>query len=187
VWLHLREEKFSGDRSLMVDALLRASGCSADDVQFAYGCRVCGSSEHGKPRVVSPAGWYISVSRAEKMVAVAVTRSADVGVDITSVAAVSRADIGPVARHEADDGETTREIAESWAAKEAVLKATGWGLHLEPSTVGIAEGEVQFWPAELELHDAPSLGIFEVNDLVGAVVVLGQPGTIRLEMLSYGA
>ena len=108
------------------------------------------------------------------MVAVAVTRSADVGVDITSVAAVSRADIGPVARHEADDAETAREMAESWAAKEAVLKATGWGLHVEASGIAIAAGVVEFWPAELELDEAPGLAYFEVGaGVVGAVAVLG--------------
>ena len=186
VSLFLRRERVRGDRSLLLEAIVRASGCDEADVRIDYSCRVCGSAEHGKPRVVSPAGWYVSLSRAETMVAVAVTRSADVGVDITSVHAVTRADVNPVLRHPADDAVTGHDIAESWAAKEAVLKATGWGLHVEPSTVAIAEHEVQFWPEELGLVDAPTLSFFEVDELVGVVAVLGQPGTIRLAMQSMG-
>ena len=170
----VRDGVARNDRSVLHDAIGAVSGYAPSAVEVEYRCVRCGLVGHGKPNVVTPAGYFASLSRSGQLVAVAVTDAGPIGIDITNVAAVSRADVGAVLRHPEDDAVTPVEIARSWAAKEAVLKATGWGLHVEASGIAIAAGVVEFWPAELELDEAPGLAYFEVGaGVVGAVAVLG--------------
>ena len=176
VAVYVREATGPDDRSLLADAISETSGCDSSAVEIEYRCLRCGSVGHGKPHVVEPAGYFVSLSRSAGLVAVAVTDGAPVGIDITRIDAVARADVSAVLRHSDDDAVTPIEIARSWAAKEAVLKATGWGLHIDPSELAVVGGQLVLWPAQLELDEAPEVDHFEVGDeVVGAVafVVVG--------------
>jgi 4'-phosphopantetheinyl transferase len=127
------------------DALLRAEvatwlGVPADDVTVGRLCPRCGSAAHGRPLV---AGRYaalaprVSVSRGGGRLVVALTDEGLVGVDVVSLADVE----GEAARRTADalrlpldTPEST--LAQEWARVEAVLKATGQGLAVDPPEAG---------------------------------------------------
>ena len=158
----------SDDRSLLVDAVAASSGCPVSAVSVVQRCAVCGEVGHGAPVVVEPAGWFVSLSRAGTLEAVAVAR-VGVGLDIEIVAAV--------AAHPVDGAASARE----WCGKEAVLKACGVGLRVSPELL-VFEGDVlELWPESLGLEEVPGVAWFEVAEgVVGAVAVLGAEAPVPL-------
>lgn len=78
-------------------------------------CRWCGSSEHGRPVAIGSAA-AVSISYAAGLVAVAWSSDGPVGIDV-------ELDGDPV------DGVGTRS---DWVRHEALLKASGDGLHRDP-------------------------------------------------------
>jgi 4'-phosphopantetheinyl transferase len=127
------------------DALLRAEvaawlGVRADEVAVGRLCPRCGSAAHGRPLVT---GRYaalaprLSVSRGGGRLVVALTDEGLVGVDVVALADVT----GEAARRTADALRLPLEtpeatLAEEWARAEAVLKATGQGLAVDPPEAG---------------------------------------------------
>ena len=97
---------------LVVAAL---SGSTAGEVVIQQTCRWCGGA-HGRPSVQSPAGVFVSWSHAADRVLAAATTAGPVGVDVESVAAVTKARVP--------------EDAPAWVWNESLLKATGDGLTL---------------------------------------------------------
>jgi 4'-phosphopantetheinyl transferase len=113
-------------------------GCTAADVRFAY-------AEHGKPAVAG-APLHFSASRRGELALVAVARDRALGIDVEGVRplpdldAVIRATctaaeqaalqvLNPAARLHA--------FYRCWTGKEAYLKLHGWGLTVEPGTIGV--------------------------------------------------
>jgi hypothetical protein len=76
------------------------------------------------------------------------------------------------------DGAREERGAILWTAKEAVLKATGHGLNVDPSMLALdvaADGAVELiaWPDVLGLGSAPPINIFRPDaDVIGALAVL---------------
>lgn len=99
--------------------------------QLERSCAGCGSIEHGAIRVGGPRVWA-SVSRAQGWRLVAACDTGPVGVDVEPGGSVSAAVVRAVALHPleavADDAQATR----IWVRKEAVLKAFGLGLTVDP-------------------------------------------------------
>jgi len=132
--------KFESDRDiyLVAHALVRRmlsnlTGAASDALQFVAG-------EHGRPEIVAPgpaAAFRFNLSHTHGLVACAVTREADIGVDVEYVE--RKVDVLNVADHvfsvreveglAALSGEAQRErFFELWTLKEAYIKAIGKGL-----------------------------------------------------------
>jgi 4'-phosphopantetheinyl transferase len=142
-------------------------------------CPDCGG-DHGRP-VVSSDGRWVSLSRAGGLVAIAVSSSGPVGIDIESRATASR--------HPLDAGAEPLEPARLWTMKEAVLKADGRGLRVDPRDLTIGEGpSLTAWDdASFPLADLTLVEFVVSTDIVGAVAVLAPHATIDLSAVSAAA
>jgi 4'-phosphopantetheinyl transferase len=154
------------------------------EVQVGHLCPRCGSTQHG-PLVVThaTAKIFANRSRVGKLEAIAVSAIAPVGVDIESVSQLGLASVDAVLLHPGEAGEAEAAAnpalhrATLWTAKEAVLKATGRGLDVDPGMLRLrtrGDGiELVSWPAELGLVGLPRIHSFVVDDdIVGAVAIL---------------
>lgn len=121
-------------------------------------CRACGSREHGRPEVAG-LGWSVSMSHSAGRIGVAIAPSDAmngapeaaepvIGLDIESVTGRTAADAQALAelaltaaeRRSWQDLPGEHRIAAAlgwWTRKEAVLKATGWGLAIAPGLVEV--------------------------------------------------
>lgn len=113
---------FVAKRWFIREVVAEAAGCSPDEVVIAQRCQRCGGP-HGRPTVRIPGrrALFLSWSSASGITAVAVDRS-PVGVDVVP-----------------------RPELLGWARLEAVLKATGLGLAVDPSLVGLSATAVERW------------------------------------------
>lgn len=126
------------DRNRLVvgNALLRltvaqALGCPVEQVDIGRSCPDC-QKPHGKPTVVGH-DLHVSVSHSGNRIAVAITRVAEVGVDVEQVD--PRTPIAELLANVLSPGEAAEDMDfhTRWARKEAVLKATGLGLRTRMS------------------------------------------------------
>ena len=134
-------------------------------------CPDCGG-DHGRPVVAEPGRW-VSLSRSGGLVAVAFSAAGPVGVDLESRAAVARHPVQGL-RH---------PDAREWTAKEAVLKADGRGLCVDPAELVVADGRLSRWDgcrvplATVRLHHFAA-----TDDLVGTVAWFGEPAEVEVEV-----
>jgi len=121
-------------------------------------CPWCGAADHGRPVLAGRSAPHLSISRAGSLTVVAVCDTSPVGVD------VERADARPPA------GSVV-----SWVRTEALLKATGHGLRLDPATVLLSEPDQE---PELIGWPEPAMPVVRMRDIgtapgfVAAVAVL---------------
>ncbi|WP_432560195.1 4'-phosphopantetheinyl transferase family protein [Granulicoccus sp. GXG6511] len=115
--------------------VLRAHG---HPTQVCRWCAVCRSAGHGAIRAPGPLSWRMSVSHADEMVVIAYAESASIelGVDIEQIARF-RPEMAPFVLGRGEAGGGAVELAETWTAKEAVLKAAGCGLHVNPTALAV--------------------------------------------------
>jgi 4'-phosphopantetheinyl transferase len=122
-------------RYLRAHGALREILAQVTDAPLAFGTR-----EHGKPHLVSSPEVRFNLSHSREMALVAVTRDADVGVDIERIRPL--AEYAAIARRYFPAGYTeprnVREFFGNWTRFEAMLKAHGSGLYGAGST---PEGE----------------------------------------------
>ena len=127
---------------LVVGAMLRVDGRT---LAFRATCRQCGGP-HGKPELSWPAApLRLSISHSGDWCVVAVARAVEVGVDVEQIAlrgselpvralsSTERAivdDIAPTDR--------TAAFIRYWTRKEALLKATGDGLAVDPARITLS-------------------------------------------------
>ncbi|OKK06548.1 hypothetical protein AMK26_11120 [Streptomyces sp. CB03234] len=157
------------------------------EVRFTHECRHCDRPDpHGKPGLVDSA-LELSLSHSGDKVAVALSLAGPVGVDIERVAEDGRAaDLAPVvlAVAERDElerlpaGERAWGFTRYWARKEAVLKATGDGLAVEPALLTVsapgAPAALLEWRERAEPHLPVRLHDVDAGDgYRAAVAVLG--------------
>ncbi len=89
-------------------------------------CAQC-SNQHGRP-VVPGTGLFVSVSHAEDVVGLAVTRAGHVGIDVepaevSDYSSLTGAVLGPQ-----EQAQSARDLTRYWTRKEALVKATGDGI-----------------------------------------------------------
>jgi len=144
-------------------------------------CAGCGSSEHGKPSI---AGVELSLSRSHGVVMAAAGPSGtQLGADIERIPADLFAGfddyvLAPEERTGPGIGEPPESSLRSdvtarialWVAKEAVLKAAGLGLALDPSTVSLVDASGVPAPAPGALLQATGTGHPSVDGLLTAGV-----------------
>jgi 4'-phosphopantetheinyl transferase len=117
--------------------LARELDADPADLRIARTCAHCGG-RHGKPRVVG-ADLRFSIAHSAERVVVAVTRGAEIGVDVEQVnpdleVAQLAADVLSPAERGAN---SAAGLLTYWTRKEAVLKATGDGLHVPLSDLTV--------------------------------------------------
>jgi 4'-phosphopantetheinyl transferase len=169
-----RSELSSG---LLRYAAFRLTGTAPADVPLARHCPTCGQvGDHGRPVLLDDAdapgagGPWLSSTHAGEWVAVAACLGAPVGIDLEPAAtevedgfddvALTEAERALVAavRREAGQAAANRQRLMIWTAKEALLKALGRGLAIDPAGVAAPEDA------------APIPGL--PGDHIGAIVLL---------------
>ena len=158
-------------------------------LRFTTRCRLCGGS-HGKPSLIGAADLDFSLSHSHGAAIVAVGGAAPIGVDIenrrgaATVSELSPAILAP--------GETLGRtsagatgLLRHWTRKEALLKATGHGLAIDPSTVRLMPAPDGRWHVRSAPHlDTPgSWTIIDATpgpDHVAAIALKRTPSAVAL-------
>ncbi len=154
-------------RAVVADIL----GVPPRSVWFDRSCPRCGDPSHGRPVLRRPGAEVgISVSSSSGVVAVALGPTRRIGIDIERVGTEPGED---------DRGSDAPTVdASTWTQKEAVLKAFGVGLRVDPRTVVVAAGttrRVLRLPPDLGLPGDVQLSSVDLRpDVVGHVAVVGQ-------------
>jgi 4'-phosphopantetheinyl transferase len=118
---------------------------------------------------------HVSLTATASVVAVAVSRAGPVGVDAEQVDRAAFAGFSSVALGPGEHTADAVAAARAWARKEAVLKATGYGLALDPREVDVSRSAVS-WPVPATVVDVPSPA-----GTACAAALLG-PGRVELEL-----
>lgn len=127
--------RFTAAAALNRLTLADHTGCRPADIRIDRTCEECGGP-HGRPRVDirSRAAIDVSVTHAGSFVAVALVEQGRVGVDIDVVPADYHDLIDAVAHSDERAGITSaHQFTQTWVRKEAILKAHGAGLRIEPN------------------------------------------------------
>jgi 4'-phosphopantetheinyl transferase len=172
---------FAAGRALVRLALAERLGAAPGELVFDTWCELH-QSAHGKPRLVEPsADLDFSLSRAGPRLLLAVAAE-PVGVDVERRDRDVEADVARIAF--ADDERTELEDAGPdaflvcWTRKEAVLKALGHGLAVDPKTVSVTfldgvEPRIRRLPEEFGPPEAWSLVPLARDEWLAAVAVRG--------------
>jgi 4'-phosphopantetheinyl transferase len=150
-------------------------------LRFDRTCPDCGR-QHGRPVLLDDPGLHVSLSRAGAVVALALTRSAPVGVDVEHVEGTRFEGFGEVALHprERTAADAPAEAhAAAWVRKEAALKALGVGLRVEPASFVTPRPGV----ATEVVPGLPSLAVVDVDAPAGcaaAVALLSADGPFEV-------
>lgn len=107
-------------------------GIPPDRVSAGAVCRRCGG-DHGQPvvKVDGAAAPHVSVTRGSGVLATAVSWDGPVGVDAERRGAATP-DLGRVLLHPDEVASGPSDLTRTWVRKEAVLKAAGLGLTVDP-------------------------------------------------------
>ncbi len=147
-----RGETDAADRAFLLAAAGWALGSVPGSLSLGRHCPTCGGADHGRPSLSRAGGAAgsgkrldVSLSRAGSSVAVALSFSGPVGIDIESVDAVVRAGFDDVAFNpvelaalaELSVVDAGRARTAIWTGKEAALKAIGVGLRADPRTLTV--------------------------------------------------
>lgn len=143
-------------------------------------CPRCGR-HHGRPRLTGT-DLHVSISHSGGMVAVAVSRAGEVGVDVQQVEDKPVHELSPLvlAASEAGQVDVARDFFTYWTRKEALVKATGDGVAVPLGAVVVTPPGT---PPRLLAYPRPGGLVAQLRDLspelgyVGAVAVLG-PGPL---------
>ena len=180
---------FLASRKLLKTVVGHLADTPAQMVRLSYDCPGCARS-HGRPLVVAPHAavrWHVSLSHSGRHVMVAATEAGPVGVDVERTAATVFEGFDLVALTCAERTEVehcapaaqARARAVYWVRKEAVLKATGHGLSVDPAALEVTAPHLpaaltawhgaELLPTQVQITD-----ILVDQEHVAAVAVLAQ-------------
>lgn len=114
-------------------------------------CPRCGGSDHGRP--LTEDGTFVSLSHSGDLHVVATTAAGPVGVDVEAIDAARFVGFDEVALHRSERPHAPVERATTWVRKEALLKATGDGLAVDPRLIRLSDPDAP--PAVLEWSGGP--------------------------------
>jgi 4'-phosphopantetheinyl transferase len=163
----------------LVAVFLSAPG---DQVRLGRRCPQCAATDHGRPVVVAPVDGsrvHLSVGRTLGRVAVAIGSSGPLGVDIERVDAARFAGVAAVVQHRDEpEADTLPGLASRWVRKEAVLKATGWGLTEDPTNLDLtSDGRSPFAVMATRNGQAVRMWVTDLDlgtQYAAAVAVIGE-------------
>lgn len=138
--------RYIGSHECLRRQLAARLGCAPSQVEF-------NASAQGKPRLGgrwADAPWRFSLSRSSGMAAIAISETGEVGVDLEAIRPISN--LEELAERCLSDPELAEYRAEApdralvsffqlWTCKEAVLKAAGVGLSIDPRSIDIGFAE----------------------------------------------
>lgn len=151
------------------------------------GAVAVGRSAEGKP-VVEGAPFAVSLARSGNVTLVAVAQAAAVGVDVETLResldgwalpdhALTETERGRLAQ--APPGEQAALFLAAWTRKEALLKAAGTGLAVDPGLIELDGNEVVVVPSELGSARGWALAGLVLPGHVGAVALRGLLSGLR--------
>jgi len=156
-------DAFGTGAGLLRTAVAAYLGLPAAAAAVDRGCPRCGEP-HGKSRLGgAAAGLEVSVTHSGRRVGLAVATAGAVGLDVEQVespqafpydAALTPAELTGL--RAVPPGERDRAFITAWARKEAVLKAAGIGLRLDPRRFAVAPAGRPAWLLDWPA-DAPPL------------------------------
>lgn len=143
-------EPADGDLRAAAEALLQRLlvEVTGDRQPVVRRCPRCGGP-HGRPELPG-LPLHASLSRTPGRVAAAVSGAGPVGVDVETVERTGFDGFAAVALAPGERAADLPARARAWTRKEAVLKAAGTGLRVDPRTVDVRDDRlVDPWPARL--------------------------------------
>ena len=147
----------------------------SDDV--AHVCPRCGSDRHGRPFLPGHHDLEVSRSRAQGFPVVALALGARVGVDVEAVDDARFGEVGDVLLHARERPAGPDDVARTWVRKEALLKALGTGLSVDPRSIWLSGPQqpptVLAWPPSYAGTAATLVDLRLPTGLVGALAVVG--------------
>jgi 4'-phosphopantetheinyl transferase len=185
-----------GDHRILADLVARLTGVGPANVTLHQRCPTCREPGHGPIRVSVAAEpgvptVYVSLARADGTLAIAVTLAGPVGIDLEAITGLRRAPVAGAllsaaearALSDLDPTAAAAAVGVLWTGKEAVLKAAGVGLRVDPRDLTIAlppgtpwdagHGALVDWPdASFELGRVHLLPLAASAGLVGTVAVV---------------
>jgi 4'-phosphopantetheinyl transferase len=171
--------------ALPAHELLRAEAARFHEVApsqivLVHECPRCGSDAHGRPRLIATAAVrhpaHVSLARAGDLSVVAVTDAGPVGIDVEAEGAAGFAGFADVALHPGERASTADDPTRAWVRKEALLKAYGLGLAVDPSDVRLDDGGLAAWESEHRLPGPVWWRDLAVPGHVAAVALLPLAG-----------
>jgi 4'-phosphopantetheinyl transferase len=172
---------------LVHEGASRAFGVPEHAVRVLRLCPACGSSAHGRPllapvpRLALP---HVSIGHAGAVTVVALSSAGPIGVDVESSDAAAFDTFPAVALHPAEKAGSTRERTVTWVRKEALLKATGHGLVVDPARICLTEpGDPPVlieWPLP---GPPPSAQLYDVETAPGHVAAVAVMGPAPLSIV----
>ena len=127
---------------LVREGATRAFGVPEHAARVVRLCPTCGSSTHGRPLLAGGPGLVVpqvSIGHAGPVTVVALSSAGQIGVDVERSDAAAFDGFPAVALHPAEKARSTQERTVTWVRKEALLKATGHGLAVDPSRICLTE------------------------------------------------
>jgi len=129
---HARPDEVASSDVLARRAVGAVLGLDPAEVVVGRRCPRCGSDTHGAPVT---AGAHVSITRARGLVAVAVSTVGPVGIDVEQRREHLFAGFDGVALAPQEAPTDVEQRLRIWTRKEALLKACGRGLTVDPRTV----------------------------------------------------
>lgn len=187
------QDRFVTGRALVRLVLADRLGLAPAAIPIGQDCPLCGSGDHGPPELLGPAGppVHFGITHAPGRVGVAVNTGAIVAIDVAAVDDPTDPQRAALADIALSDPERTlydrlpadrraRAAARWWTRKEAILKATGWGLSVAPALVGVTAPdrapELLVWPRECAPGPGGEVFLRDLNPSpheVACVAILG--------------